>query len=344
MEIRIGSSLDVPIISKKIYWATLGPLFIFIGAIPLLMETFLPGKYSILTFAIIFFVGWIFISLWLFMVVSVPRTKVLKEGLHIRSTFLRRGRSYKWGEFESFSINQKYLTGRFFLFLYLLSKDGHVQVGLGKQNPESVSFFLRKTAELLERGAIEEENCINHPQESAIASCEGCGAFICRNCFEYKIYAYFLSFAPHLNVDLACLPCFYKQYRKGSKVALLIGFILGIFILALPYYDWILLFNSINAIIAPIFLGVALGAFLANRKRLYLMEAREIPFPYEEEKRINKLYLFTLVILSIIIPFRLAFLGTFYWATSTFHFHVSTIVFIVIHQFLQWAVYLKFRP
>jgi len=344
MKIRMGSSLDIPIISKKIYWATLGPLFIFIGAIPLLMEAFLLGIYNTLTFVIIFFVGWIFISLWLFVVVSVPRTKVLKEGLRVRSTFLRRGRSYKWGEFKAFTINQKYLTGRFFLFLYLLSKDGHIQVGLGKQNPESVSSFLRQTAELPERGPIEEENCIYHPQESAIASCEGCGAFICRNCFEYKIYAYILSFAPHLDVTLACLPCYYNQYRKGSKVALLIGFIFGIFILALPYYDWILLFNSINAIVAPIFLGVALGAFLANRKRLHLMEAREIAFPYEEEKSLNKLYLLTSIILSIIIPLRLTFLGTFYWATSTFHFHISTIVFIVIHQILQWMVYLKFRP
>jgi hypothetical protein len=343
-EIQVGSSIDIPIITKKIYWATLGALFIFIGAVPLLMETFMPGKYSMLIFAIIFFVIWLLISVWLFLIVSVPRTRVLEDGLYVRSIFLRRGKWYGWTTLEAFSITQMHLTGRFFLFLYLPSQDGRVKFGLGKRDPKLVSKFLRQSAKLVERGSIEGVSCVYHPQKPAIASCERCGAFICRDCYGSKIYSYFLSNAPHLTIDLACMPCIYKQYKKGSKLTLYLGLISGIFLLALPYNGWVLGFNSINAILAPIFLGVAIGVFLANKKRLKLIKVRVNSFNYEQEDRLTNIYLVTSLILSMLIPIRLIFLGTLSWAGYTFDFTLSTIPFVIIHQCLQWIVYLKLRP
>ncbi len=43
-EIQVGNSLDLPMVSKKLYWATLGALFIFIGLVPLFLEVNNTGK------------------------------------------------------------------------------------------------------------------------------------------------------------------------------------------------------------------------------------------------------------------------------------------------------------
>ncbi|NVM29030.1 MAG: hypothetical protein HWN65_09300 [Candidatus Helarchaeota archaeon] len=334
-KIQIGSSLDLPVISKKLFWASLGAGFIFIGLVP----AWVLHRFN--SFTTLFFITWIVLAFWLSLVVSYPRTRVMEDGVLIKNIFTRRRKSYKWTEFKAFVIIFSFATGRKFLLLYLGFQEKVIQIGLGKRPPEDVSAFLTKTAKLIEKGKPKGEYCKYHIKEPAHYICDKCGATLCHTCVETKRYS-------TVSFELSCLVCFYKQFYKMSRVALIIGICFGIFPTILPYQNnsWALYLIALGILIAPIFLSISLGATLANFRRLQGMEERNINFDYEGKYRLNRILIIINVAFTAIALIRLILVREPYYIESIayFQFQYAFIPFILLHQGLFWIVFLKFKP
>ncbi len=146
--LQLNGSLDVPQMSKSIYWITLGPLLMLIGWMPFVFQWI--GIIKLPFNPIDFAAGCLWLGLWglaavgLYSICCRPKTKNLREGLMIR------GEIYRWEEFNAFKIQQEriFVQGpiitREILFLHLLRKQEPIRVNLGKRNPAIIRNFLQE--------------------------------------------------------------------------------------------------------------------------------------------------------------------------------------------------------
>ena len=87
-QIRINESIEIPYLSKKAYWLSLGPLFLLIGIIFFIIGPDLAlknlGYFNIAIFKLIF---WILFDIMLYLILCATRTKVVKNGVVIEKIF-----------------------------------------------------------------------------------------------------------------------------------------------------------------------------------------------------------------------------------------------------------------
>ncbi|NVM27310.1 MAG: hypothetical protein HWN65_00600 [Candidatus Helarchaeota archaeon] len=146
--LRINESLDIPRMSKFVFWIALGSGLVIIGLLPLLFVMFpiiqplFTPEY--LAFPVCWLGLWLLAALGLFHSICYPKTKIIEGGLMIGGT------SYRWEEFSAFKIQRErswtsYATvTKNFLFLYLKSNTEPMKIDLGKRNPTIIQNFLQE--------------------------------------------------------------------------------------------------------------------------------------------------------------------------------------------------------
>lgn len=332
--LEVNDTLDIPVFSKGLYWGSLGALFVLIGAIPLLLM----HNYSFIPFAVTFLVIWLLIAFWLFAVVCYPRTKLLDDGVVVRSLFTLQKKYYKWYEIKAFAINQEGVMGYYFLYLHTQNK--LFKIGIGRRNPEEIQSFLQERPHFIERRKPEGEFCKYHKEEPAYILCDQCGMPICQRCIESQTYS-------DTDYQLSCLPCFYKQFFRMTRISLIIGGVFGSFILIFPYenYEWVLFLIS-GDLLGGIFLSIGLATAIGNSLRLREMQRREIEFDYEKQFLLTKWLIIILIIIPVTIIIRLLFVLILdnLEGGTIFNFLPVLILFLALHQGLFWPILLKFKP
>lgn len=147
-----NESLDIPKMSKRVFWVVLGPEFILIGSLLLLVLLFSSNQwlfnFKYLIPSIFWLVLWQLVTFGLFNSFCYPKTKILEEGLKIWNT------NYLWEDFSAFEIQKERTwtsyatTTRVMLILYLKSNAEPIKVDLGKRNPDSIQPYLQKRIRL----------------------------------------------------------------------------------------------------------------------------------------------------------------------------------------------------